>query len=306
MPKHKYNDLTRWLGENADKKILLDRFIKTFIDKPLNGKIHYAFTFPGEERCAELLYTFRLCCIEVPSGGTVKMRGAFDGIVSTREFHDKDILCGSFNAVTDAEKSSESYEGFSIVFHIHHIRLHYISFQDGKIIENVCCYTENPAAGAILNMVQALDIIIHDVAIDRDVICRPLIQALLGKLYEELQSTFENAMDDTSKLARKIKYHLECNFFKFINCSIICDELGVNRSYASQIFHRNFGVTMNEYLLNLRLEAAKKMLSSPEDLKICDIAPLCGFQDAGYFSRIFRHNNGCSPLEYRKKHSSLS
>ena len=107
-------------------------------------------------------------------------------------------------------------------------------------------------------------------------------------------------MDDTSKLARKIKYHLECNFFKFINCSVICDELGVNRSYASQIFHRNFGMTMSDYLLDLRLDAAKKMLSSPDDLKICDIARLCGFQDSGYFSRIFRKHTNFTPLEYRK------
>lgn len=300
MQKKKYKDLTRWLGETADKKVLLERFIKAFINAPLNGDIHYAFTFPGEERCAELLYTLRLCCFEVPPGETVTMRGAFDGIVSTRNINDKDILCGSYNAVTDSENPAASYGGFSVVFHTHHIRLHYVAFKNGEIVENICCYTEKPASGALLQMVQALDIIIHDVGNDRNAVCRPLVQALLFQLYNELQLSFESAMDDTSKLARKIKYHLECNFFKFINCSVICDELGVNRSYASQIFHRNFGMTMSDYLLDLRLDAAKKMLSSPDDLKICDIARLCGFQDSGYFSRIFRKHTNFTPLEYRK------
>ena len=103
-------------------------------------------------------------------------------------------------------------------------------------------------------------------------------------------------------LARKIKFYLECNFFKIMNCSEICDELEINRSYASQIFSRDFGITMNKYLMNLRIDAARKLLSSPEDLKIADIARCCGFHDSGYFSRVFRRHTGKTPIEYRKKH----
>lgn len=304
MVKKKYPRLDRiqLLGETADKKKLLDQFRINFIDKIHSGRLLYAFTYPGEKRSAELLYTLRICFFEIPANAKLKMQGAFDGILNEREINDCDILCGSYNAVTVPISPTATYSGFSIVFHIHHIRLHYVCFQEGKIVKNICCYTEKPAGGVLLLLAKALDIVIHNVGSDRDAVCRPLIQALVNQLYVEMLSSFDAAENDTSKLARKIKFYLECNFFKIMNCSEICDELEINRSYASQIFSRDFGITMNNYLLNLRIDAARKLLSSSEDLKIADIAQRCGFQDSGYFSRVFRQHTGKTPIEYRKKH----
>ena len=295
------NDLARWLGENTDKKVLLEHFKRTFINKTLAEKFYYAFTYPGERRCSELLYTLRICSFEVPAGETLKMRGAFDGMVEVVGIHDGDILCGSYNGVTETVDPQATYGGFSIVFHTHHIRLHYVRFEKGEIAENIYCYTDKPCDGALQMMCQALDIAIHNIESNRDEICRPLAEALVNQLYSELLQSFHSAMDETSQLARKIKYHLECNFSENINCSLICDELGINRSYASQIFHRNFGITMNDYLFDLRIAAAKKLLTSSDRLKIADIAELCGFQDSGYFSRAFRRKMKCTPLEFRKK-----
>ena len=121
-------DLARWLGESTDKKVLLEHFKRTFINKALAGKFHYAFTYPGEKRCAELLYTLRICGFEVPAGKTLKMRGAFDGIVGNHDIHNGDILCGSYNAATETVEPDVTYGGFSIVFHTRHIRLHYVRF----------------------------------------------------------------------------------------------------------------------------------------------------------------------------------
>ena len=293
--------MAKWLGESADKKILLEHFKQSFIDKPLTGKFHYAFTYPGEKRCAELLYTMRVCVFEVPTGKTLQMRGAFDGLVGIRDIHDKDILCGSYNAVTEAVNPAATYGGFSIVFHTHHVRLHYVRFDKGRIVENIHCYTDKPCNGALQKICQALDIAIHDIESTRDMICRPLTEALVNQLYCELLRSLHSAMDETSKLARKIKYHLECNFSENINCSLLCDELGVNRSYASQIFRHDFGITMNDYLINLRLDAAQKLLASSDELKIAGIAALCGFQDPGYFSRSFKKHFGMSPADYMKQ-----
>lgn len=295
------NEPAEWLGESADKKVLLEHFKRTFIDKPLAEKFHYAFTYPGEKRSPELLYTLRICSFELQDGETVEMRGAFDGIVAVADIHDGDILCGSYNAVTRPVDPAASYGGFSIVFHTHHVRLHYVRFIKGEITENIYCYTDRPCDGALQMICQALDIAIHNVESRRDAICRALTDALVNQLYSELLQSFDSMPDEASRMARRIKYFLECNFSESINCSLLCDELGVNRSYASQIFHRNFGVTMSDYLAGLRIDAAKKLLTSSGGLKISEIAELCGFQDAGYFSRAFRRREKCTPLEFRKK-----
>ena len=45
------------------------------------------------------------------------------------------------------------------------------------------------------------------------------------------------------------------------------------------------GSNTTTYILHVRMEKAKRMLSS-NDLPIGDIAMQCGFEDAGYFGRV--------------------
>ena len=48
------------------------------------------------------------------------------------------------------------------------------------------------------------------------------------------------------------------------------------------------------------MEKAKRMLSS-NDMPIGDIAMQCGFEDVGYFGRVFKQTFGMTPSQYRKK-----
>lgn len=67
-------------------------------------------------------------------------------------------------------------------------------------------------------------------------------------------------------------------------------------------FLRNFkqvtGTSPHNYKLNIRLEYAKRMISSTE-LNINEIAQTVGYNDPYHFSRYFKKATGCSPKEYR-------
>jgi transcriptional regulator, AraC family len=65
-------------------------------------------------------------------------------------------------------------------------------------------------------------------------------------------------------------------------------------------------VGFNEYLTQVRLEHARQLLKG-YDLKIKDIAAICGFMDSNYFCRLFRKHTERSPSEYRRQyHSQLT
>lgn len=57
---------------------------------------------------------------------------------------------------------------------------------------------------------------------------------------------------------------------------------------------------MHQYILNLRIQSAKTILSSVSTTSINDVAEISGFNSASYFSQIFKKYTGLSPLEYRK------
>jgi len=59
-----------------------------------------------------------------------------------------------------------------------------------------------------------------------------------------------------------------------------------------------------EYVHTLRLEEAKHMLETGE-LPVEAIANEVGYEDAGFFSRLFRRNVNLTPMQYRKRFGSM-
>jgi len=68
----------------------------------------------------------------------------------------------------------------------------------------------------------------------------------------------------------------------------------------SREFRATLGVTFRDYLCDMRLKTALKLLDNP-DIPVTDVAAVSGFNDPSYFSRMFRKRMGCVPSEYRKR-----
>ncbi len=75
---------------------------------------------------------------------------------------------------------------------------------------------------------------------------------------------------------------------------------GLSRQYFCKFFKDMTKLTPVQYLLQYRMEQAVKKLRIT-DFPVNQIAYLCGFNDVGYFIRVFKAAYGVSPAEYRKK-----
>lgn len=104
-----------------------------------------------------------------------------------------------------------------------------------------------------------------------------------------------------SPLTKKIISLLHNNYHKPITIQIIADQIHASPNYCSSLFKKETGTTINEALTQLRLDKAKQLMLQ-EDLKIKEIASLCGFGSARYFSEIFAHYFNISPLSWKKQH----
>lgn len=86
-----------------------------------------------------------------------------------------------------------------------------------------------------------------------------------------------------------------------INIDQLARKLGVNRSHFSVRFSSELGISPTQYLINLRMEAAKKMLADT-DWPISRIAGEVGYADMFYFARVFKVRENLTPTQYRKLH----
>ncbi|MDU4962486.1 MAG: response regulator [Sporomusaceae bacterium] len=77
----------------------------------------------------------------------------------------------------------------------------------------------------------------------------------------------------------------------------------VNPCYLSQMFKQQTGVNFVDYVADLRIRAAKKLLTTTT-LRIADIAERLCFADISYFSTQFKKHTGFTPTEYRGKNQA--
>lgn len=83
---------------------------------------------------------------------------------------------------------------------------------------------------------------------------------------------------------------------------LVAQHLGISPRYVRKLFEQEQSGGCAAYIKQLRLERARRMLTSPLhlDKRIIDIAFLCGFDDISTFNRRFRATFGATPSDVRQ------
>lgn len=110
----------------------------------------------------------------------------------------------------------------------------------------------------------------------------------------------EKAVPESKSLARMkiiisyINSHLE----EHISADDVARAAALSKYHFLREFKKLTGTTLVSFINNLRCEKARSLLSSGE-LSVSEVFSSCGFDNASYFTRVFRENAGMTPSEYR-------
>ena len=93
----------------------------------------------------------------------------------------------------------------------------------------------------------------------------------------------------------------------FYNLPLTLDQLaeviGITPQHLCHVFKKTTGLRVFQYINSVRIMKSKELLLQYPHLQVKEIARRCGFDDANYFSTVFRKHEQLSPNDYRKIHS---
>lgn len=140
------------------------------------------------------------------------------------------------------------------------------------------------------------------------------IEESLKKCEEDLQPFYEentpekgerrqrtkNPQDD-EKEKQKIEGYLMEHFTSELSLEQVALDMGYSRTYFSKRFKQLFKENFITYLIGLRIMWAKELLRQNKISEIHSVSRECGFQDAAYFTSVFRRLTGETPSQYRER-----
>lgn len=121
---------------------------------------------------------------------------------------------------------------------------------------------------------------------------------------QHYSNIISNQTSDTRlQIKKQIHTYIEENYQDAdLSIDSLAQALGYSIGYVRQIFKEEMGVPYNEYLIQIRIEASKRLLRET-DLSAKDIAMRIGIEDVRYFYTIFKNRTGLTAQQYRKEHA---
>jgi two-component system, response regulator YesN len=122
---------------------------------------------------------------------------------------------------------------------------------------------------------------------------------IIEDLFQEAE-TLKLKKESSNQLIQKIESFLKLNLSEPISLQRVCEMFNISQPYLSRQFRTYKNLSFNDYITNLRINEAKKLMTEQPNMLLKDIAEIVGYQDQHYFSRIFKIVTGISPSDYRK------
>lgn len=109
--------------------------------------------------------------------------------------------------------------------------------------------------------------------------------------------------ENIKKIPEHLKYlisYIENNYASPLTLDYLSEFSNISKYHLCRLFKKYMGFTPNEYIIQLRIENAKKLLKNTM-IPANKIGIIVGVQDENYFYRMFKQRTGMTPHDYREQ-----
>lgn len=190
--------------------------------------------------------------------------------------------------------------------------------------DRACCFTigqwlpdsESDSLHIQLNTQQVFRVQEILTQLEREMIlkqpCYPLVVkslllqlfAQLGRYHNKSSDIIQGGYDPQKRMVDGILSYMMEHYDDSLTAEKLCGQFHVSRSTLFRLIKQHTGVTMNEFLVTIRMKKAKELLQGT-DLPITEVAATVGFQDISHFCHTFKRLFGMTPSGYRSIHTPI-
>ena len=145
----------------------------------------------------------------------------------------------------------------------------------------------------------------------RSYFCQLFEQSLSMTPYHYVQQQRKSELRDRSKLSstddgldpvklKRVLNLISDRLSEGISVPEIARDIDMSASYFSHQFKKSIGLTPHQYIVQQRIEMARRLLKQRRDLPLADVATECGFTHQSHLGRIFKERTGITLKQYRE------
>lgn len=105
--------------------------------------------------------------------------------------------------------------------------------------------------------------------------------------------------DRYSQMIRKIMIAVDQDLTPKLTLRYFARKLNVNHTYLSDLFRKETGVTLTEYVTEKRMKRAEELLKTTS-VSVKSVAKQVGIEDVQYFGKLFKKRAGVTPTQFRQ------
>jgi len=117
------------------------------------------------------------------------------------------------------------------------------------------------------------------------------------RLFEITNAQLQSLAESDDIIAR-VESYIRAHFRENINREDVAAIAYITPNYLSKQFRSKKGMNLREYINQIRIEEAKRLLLTT-NLSVSEVAGMSGYENISYFSTVFRKHTGMSPVDWR-------
>ena len=110
---------------------------------------------------------------------------------------------------------------------------------------------------------------------------------------------YDYKKERTPDMIKEIKIFIEENSGEEISRNDLAAKVFLHPDYLSRIFKEQMGMSLSDFIIQVRIDKAKVLLQKTDD-RISDISAKVGYPNTAYFTKLFKRATGMTPKEFRK------
>ncbi len=109
--------------------------------------------------------------------------------------------------------------------------------------------------------------------------------------------------DVKARIIREAMIYINANLHTALKTEEIAEVVSFSPQHLSRMFKEELGMTLSDYITQVRVEEAKRLLRI-SDFSITEISDHLNFYDSAYFAKVFKKETGITPTKFRRDSST--